>query len=121
MVKQTEKIGPTEMAPEDNPMDDDPHGECAFEIHRLQARVTELEAAARNSCTAPEGSYCFIRDGSMWRCTEPGFVNLQESVAGFGATFDEAYADFKKGCQQRADEYVEQYIAGRNQQSGATP
>lgn len=32
------------MGFEDNPADDDPHGECRHEIHSLQARVTKLEA-----------------------------------------------------------------------------
>ena len=34
----------------------------------------------------------FVRDGDMWCAFRPGFVNLQESDAGFGATQDLAEA-----------------------------
>ncbi len=34
-----------------------------------------------------------FRDGDAWCAVHPGFVNLQESPAGFGATPDEARAD----------------------------
>ena len=37
----------------------------------------------------------FIRDGNMWCAFLPGFENLQESDAGFGATQREAEADLK--------------------------
>lgn len=37
----------------------------------------------------------FIRDGDMWCAFMPGFVNLQESDAGFGATQEAAANDFK--------------------------
>lgn len=40
-----------------------------------------------------EGSIRFVRDGSMWCAFMPGFENLQENPAGFGATQDEADAD----------------------------
>lgn len=35
----------------------------------------------------------FIRDGNAWCAFRPGFINLAESVAGFGSTQDEAEAD----------------------------
>lgn len=34
-----------------------------------------------------------VRDGNQWRATMPGFINLQESNAGFGDTPNEAIAD----------------------------
>lgn len=33
-------------------------------------------------------------DGNAWCCVGPDFVNLQESPAGFGATREDAMADF---------------------------
>lgn len=46
------------------------------------------------SFDVPIDSYIFFMDGNMWCCVRPGFVNLQESIAGFGLTFKEAYDDF---------------------------
>lgn len=37
----------------------------------------------------------FIRDGDMWCAFMPGFMNLQESTAGFGKTQDAAEADLR--------------------------
>lgn len=37
----------------------------------------------------------FVLDGNMWCAFMPGFVNFQESVAGFGETQDLAEADLK--------------------------
>lgn len=37
----------------------------------------------------------FVRDGNMWCAFLPGFVNLQESDAGFGETQPAAEADLK--------------------------
>ena len=38
----------------------------------------------------------FFRDGNMWCAIRPGFENLQESHAGFGATQTLAHADLVK-------------------------
>lgn len=38
----------------------------------------------------------FVRDGNQWCAFAPDFINLQESVAGFGSTQDEAEADLKR-------------------------
>lgn len=38
----------------------------------------------------------FVRDGNMWCAFMPDFINLQESVAGFGPTQCEAEADLRK-------------------------
>jgi len=35
----------------------------------------------------------FVRDGNMWCSFRPDFVNLQESIAGFGPTQATAYDD----------------------------
>jgi hypothetical protein len=37
----------------------------------------------------------FVRDGNMWCAFMPGFINLQESAAGFGATQAAAKADLR--------------------------
>lgn len=43
------------------------------------------------------------RDGASWRATAPGFINLQESPAGFGDTPEEAIADLKAQGERNAD------------------
>lgn len=37
----------------------------------------------------------FVRDGNMWCAFLPGFVNLQESIAGSGSTQAKAKADLR--------------------------
>ncbi len=37
-----------------------------------------------------------FKDGDQWCCTYPDFVNLQESLAGFGETAFEAMANLPK-------------------------
>jgi hypothetical protein len=44
----------------------------------------------------------FARDGDMWCAFMPGFVNLQESHAGFGRTQDEAEADLRAKLEARS-------------------
>ena len=44
----------------------------------------------------PDHAVCFFRDGNKWCCVNGDFVNLQESPAGFGNTFDEALSDLKR-------------------------
>lgn len=39
----------------------------------------------------------FVRDGDMWCAFRPGFVNLQESIAGFGPTQAQAEVDLVRG------------------------
>ena len=57
--------------PEDNPADDDPHAECAFEISRLQAEVERAFAAGwrtaanwahRDDLHADVGSPAYLAD-----------------------------------------------------------
>lgn len=40
--------------------------------------------------TIPDSAVCFFKDGERWCCVNGEFVNLQESPAGFGETFEEA-------------------------------
>lgn len=44
----------------------------------------------------------FVRDGNAWCAFMPGFINLQESVAGFGKTQDLAEADLAARQEQAA-------------------
>lgn len=48
---------------------------------------------ARLPSNFPQDSAVFFKDGSHWCCVRPDFVNLQESIAGFGLTFKEAFDD----------------------------
>lgn len=38
----------------------------------------------------------FMRDGDQWMAFQPGFENLQESIAGFGSTQAAAYDDMAR-------------------------
>ena len=51
----------------------------------------------------PDSAVCFFMDGDKWCCVNGDFVNLQDSPAGFGSTFDEAFANFQKS---RRDEWI---------------
>lgn len=44
----------------------------------------------------PAHAVCFYKDGNMWCCVNGDFKNLQESPAGFGASFDEALNDLAR-------------------------
>ena len=39
----------------------------------------------------PHNAVCFFRDGDQWCCVFGNFINLQESPAGFGANFIDAF------------------------------
>jgi hypothetical protein len=41
----------------------------------------------------PHNAVCFFQDGDKWCCVYGDFVDLQESFAGFGATFEESMAN----------------------------
>jgi hypothetical protein len=41
----------------------------------------------------PPSAVCFFKDGDKWCCVYGDFVNLQESPAGFGDTFEDAMND----------------------------
>ena len=41
----------------------------------------------------PKDSWIFFKDGNQWCCVRPDFIDLLESLAGFGLTFSEAYYD----------------------------
>lgn len=43
----------------------------------------------------PDHAVCFFMDGNKWCCVHGDFVNVQESPAGFGDTFDAALADLQ--------------------------
>ena len=57
-------------------------------------------------CSAHGGptadSIRFVRDGSAWCAFMPGFINLQESAAGFGDTQDLAEADLRARQQEQS-------------------
>lgn len=46
----------------------------------------------------------FVRDGSMWCAFLPDFVNLQESIAGFGETQPKAEADLRAAIAKATDQ-----------------
>ncbi len=52
------------MPPEDDPRDEDPHAQCAHEIHELQAHIQRLEERLRQ----------------IEELTNAGSVNYEESM-----------------------------------------
>lgn len=44
----------------------------------------------------PAAAVCFFKDGDRWCCVNGDFINLQESPAGFGETFEEALDELRK-------------------------
>lgn len=57
---------------------------CVSETQRLNKLANQL---------VKSGSVNFSIDGNMMCCTRPNFINLQESIAGFGASNHEAAVD----------------------------
>jgi hypothetical protein len=57
--------------------------------------VMELIEEIDRKPSIPHEAVCFFKDGNMWCCVHGDFVNLQESPAGFGKTFEEALANLK--------------------------
>ena len=54
-------------------------------------RVREiLEKNPIATPSIPDHAVCFFKDGDQWCCVGGDFINLQESPAGFGDTFDQA-------------------------------
>lgn len=56
----------------------------------------ENELLKKTKSGIPHNALCFFKDGDKWCVVNGDFKNLQESPAGFGATFDEALTDFAK-------------------------
>lgn len=48
----------------------------------------------------PANALCYFHDGDMICCVFGDFINLQESPAGFGKTYDEAFADLEKNYNE---------------------
>jgi len=44
----------------------------------------------------PAEAVCFYKDGDSWCCVHGDFINLQESPAGFGDTFETALINLKE-------------------------
>lgn len=47
-------------------------------------------------------SITFVKDGDKWCAMPPGFVNLQESEAGFGDTVEQAEISLLRSLYKRA-------------------
>ena len=54
----------------------------------------------------PRASISFFMDGNKICCVNGKFKNIQESPAGFGDTFDEAFEDLKKEMRKQAEKRV---------------
>ena len=69
----------------------------AVELERL--RKVEAEISKKPQSGIPHNAICFFQDGNKWCCVFGDFTNLQESLAGFGDTFDLAFSDLLKNKQ----------------------
>lgn len=47
----------------------------------------------------PASALCYFKEGDKFQCVFGDFINLQESPAGFGDTYDEAFEDLKKNWE----------------------
>jgi hypothetical protein len=61
--------------------------------HLTPPRAPSLCCASHGG--PPADAIRFVRDGNMWCAFMPDFINLQESIAGFGETQDLAEADLR--------------------------
>lgn len=55
--------------------------------------IKHIEPLIRN---IPDSAVCFFKDGNSWCCVHGDFINLQESPAGFGDTFEEALKNLEE-------------------------
>lgn len=44
----------------------------------------------------PDNALCLFMDGNQWACVRGNFINLQESLAGFGLSREEAIAELER-------------------------
>lgn len=49
----------------------------------------------------PSSAVCFFKDGNQWCCVFGDFINLQESPAGFGESFDAALKDLQHNMNRK--------------------
>lgn len=54
----------------------------------------------------PRASISFFMDGNKICCVNGNFKDIQESPAGFGDSFDEAFSNLKKEMRKQAEERV---------------
>lgn len=54
-----------------------------------------VEAVQEQPKSIPPAAVCFFKDGDAWCCVFGDFIDLQESPAGFGDSFDTALADLQ--------------------------
>ena len=55
-----------------------------------------MNKAMNHLIGVPDHAICLFQDGNMWCATYATFVNLQESPAGFGSTWEDAVTQLKK-------------------------
>lgn len=55
----------------------------------------------------PADHVIFFKEGHLWCCVKPGFINTRQSPAGYGVTFKEAYDSLEDSLAKiRAEEYA---------------
>lgn len=78
---------------------DSPHKAAGCRIGgRLDVVLARVEVAERDASGIPHNAVCFYKDGNAWCCVFGDFVNLQESPAGFGDSFDTALTNLKENA-----------------------
>lgn len=44
----------------------------------------------------PSYATCFFKDGNQWCCVFGDFINLQESLSGFGPSWEDSLSDLER-------------------------
>lgn len=72
--------------------------DCAPVVHKALNDIGERKGKPDESAI-PHDAVCIFKDGNQWCAVFGDFVNLQESVAGFGPTFNDAIDDLNNNFQ----------------------
>lgn len=74
--------------------------ESGFDSQASDLTDMILETVDEAPKSIPHNAACFFRDGNMWACVFGDFINLQESPAGFGESFDTALIDLQSNHEK---------------------
>lgn len=72
--------------------------ECSILRDAIEAAEGEPE------CGVPAKALCLFKDGNQWCATYADFINLQESPAGFGETWEEAARGLQSAEEDRLNQ-----------------
>jgi hypothetical protein len=79
--------------------------------YMAESRAWILNLIRRPEPAIHHSAVCFFKDGNRWCCVNGDFVNLQESAAGFGETFEEALIALQEAREQEQFGLKRQMVA----------